>query len=104
MLENVVFIRKSVTDPPHRCTYKTSQDITPQDKTSQDKTSQVQNVPRDKTTQGTKRPKGQNVLRTKRPKGQNVLRTKRPKGTNEAHYLICVANYIIQKDQDKGFT
>ena len=47
-----------------------------------------QNVPR-QNIPGTKRPG------TKRPKGQNVPVTKRPKGTNEAHDLICLANYII---------
>ena len=45
-----------------------------------DKTSQGQIVPREKMSQG----------------------TKRPKGTNEAHYLNCVNNYLIQYGQDKG--
>ena len=59
----------------------------------------------------TKRPKTE-CPKTKRPKtkrprdktsqGQNVPGTKRPKGTNEAHYLTCVANYLIQYGQDKG--
>ena len=49
----------------------------------------VQNVPRDKTSQG------QNVPRDKPSQEQNVPETKRPKGTNEAHFLTCVANYLI---------
>ena len=77
----------------------------------------IQNVPR-QNVPGTKHTKGQNVPRTKRPKGQNVPRDKtsqrqsvprdktsqgttRPKGANEAHYLTCVANCLIQNSQDK---
>ena len=58
--------------------------------------------PADKTSLGKKRPKGQNFPGTKRPKGQNIPRdktsqeAKRPNWTNEAHYLTCVANYLIQ--------
>ena len=57
-----------------RCTYKTSQD---------------------KTSQWTKRPKGQNIPGTIRPRDNTSQGTKRSKGTNEAHYLTCVANYLI---------
>ena len=69
-----------------------------------------QNVPRDKTSQGKKRPKGQNVPSDKmsqgkkHPKGQNFSWDKPCQWTNEAHYLTCVANYLIQKNQDKGMT
>ena len=72
------------------------------DKTPRDKTSQRQNVPRDKTSQGTKRPIDKTPQGTKRPKGHMSQGTKRSKGTNEAHYLTCVANYLIQYGQDKG--
>ena len=52
----------------------------------------------------TKRPTYKTSQGTKRPKGQNVSGSKSPKGTNEAYYLTCVANYLIQYGQDKGMT
>ena len=70
----------------------------PKTKRPTDKISQGQNIPRDKTSQGTKRPTD------KISHGKNLPRDKTSQWTNEAHYLTCVANYLIKYGQDKGMT
>ncbi len=75
-----------------RCTYRTSQDITPKDRTSKDIRSRPQNIqaskrPNYKTSQASKRPSPktsqmQNVQPSKRPKPQNVPSPKRSQKQN----------------------